>query len=159
MMDLEEFSTAIEEYGLPSRIRTDRGENVLVAQFILEHPKRGPDARSVIVGRSVHNQRIERLWRDLYSSCISFFYLFFNFLKAIFLSCPTRLQQSSRPLCYPPIISACYTEAIGPFQAWLGNHPLRTEGNRTPLQLWIIGLANAHQKNPSSREATSVLEV
>ena len=75
---LSAFTTAIDEFGLPSRIRVDRGgENILVAQFMLHHPQRGPDTRSVIVGRSVHNQRIERLWHDLYSSCISFFYNFF----------------------------------------------------------------------------------
>ena len=64
---LSAFTTAIDEFGLPSRIRVDRGgENILVAQFMLHHPQRGPDTRSVIVGRSVHNQRIERLWRDLF---------------------------------------------------------------------------------------------
>ena len=52
----ELFLAAVREYHLPSRIRTDQGgKNVLVAQHMLE--KRGFE-RSVIVGSSVHNQRI-----------------------------------------------------------------------------------------------------
>ena len=79
---LSAFQGAVDEYGLPSQIRMDRGgKNVLVSQFMLKHPLRGTERGSVIVGRSVHNQRIERLWRDLYSGCISFFYNFFYFLE------------------------------------------------------------------------------
>ena len=47
----ELFLTAVRQYHLPSRIRTDQGgENVLVAQHTLE--KRGSERRSVIVGSS-----------------------------------------------------------------------------------------------------------
>ena len=58
---LQQFVGAVQLYGLPSRIRTDRGlENVEIARMMLE--QRGTDCASVLVGSSVHNQRIERLW-------------------------------------------------------------------------------------------------
>ena len=53
---LMHFKEAVSKYGLPSRIRTDRGgENVDVSMFLLTHPLRGPERSTVIVGRSVHN--------------------------------------------------------------------------------------------------------
>jgi len=45
---------------------SDRGgENVGISLFMLNNPQPGPGCGSMLVGRSVHNQRIERLCRDV----------------------------------------------------------------------------------------------
>ena len=72
---MELFQEAISCWGLPSRVRSDKGgENVQVSIFMLSHPERGLGRDSMITGKSVHNQRIERLWRDLFYQVACLFY-------------------------------------------------------------------------------------
>ena len=69
----ELFLRAIQQYHLPSRVRSDQGrENIRVAQHMIEH--RGAERHSIITGSSVHNQRIERLWRDVHQSVTLLYY-------------------------------------------------------------------------------------
>lgn len=49
----------VERYGLPLRVRSDHGgENELIAEYMIRN--RGSGQGSMITGRSVHNQLIER---------------------------------------------------------------------------------------------------
>ncbi|KAK0132911.1 hypothetical protein N1851_031719 [Merluccius polli] len=70
----------IARHGVPSRIRTDRGENVdiCMAMNIFRGTRRG----SAIQGRSVHNQRIERLWGDMWRGLTNVYHRLFNFLES-----------------------------------------------------------------------------
>ena len=56
-------------FGLPERVRTDHGgENVGIWRCMLA--THSNDYSCVISGSSVHNERVERLWRDV-NRCIA----------------------------------------------------------------------------------------
>lgn len=58
------FQGAVDVFGLPHHVKGDAGsENIDVARFMIEN--RGANRGSFMVGRSVHNQRIERLWAEV----------------------------------------------------------------------------------------------
>ena len=70
---LESFVHATTEFGLPSRVRSDKGgENVGVCEYMLQ--RRVTGRHSHIAGKSTHNRRIERLWHYVFRCVSATFY-------------------------------------------------------------------------------------
>ena len=131
-----QFLKAVEQYHLPSRIRSDQGtENVLVARHMIE--VRGATRHSMITGASTHNQRIERLWRDMHRSATILYYRLFYFMEHHGLLDPLNEHHLwALHYIYLPRINKSLKQFT---QSW-NNHPLRTACHKSPLQLFTAGV-------------------
>uniref|UniRef100_A0A673MV46 Integrase catalytic domain-containing protein n=1 Tax=Sinocyclocheilus rhinocerous TaxID=307959 RepID=A0A673MV46_9TELE len=128
------FLSAIMQYGTPSRVRSDKGgKNIQVAHYMVH--QQGENRNSHITGKSVHNQRIERLWRDVYENVLDLFYTVFTRLEYEGLLDPdNEIHPFSLHRCYLHHIQ----HHLKMFQDAWNHHGLRTAGSRSPFQLWLL---------------------
>jgi hypothetical protein len=135
------FLEGVEAWGLPSRVRTDHGtENTRIWRIMLR--LRGTNRRSTRVGRSVHNQRIERLWRDLNVNVIANYRAQFYDLEN---NWRFDVDNDIHIYCLHLVYLSKINDSISSFvKAW-NHHSMRTEGNRSPMEMWINDMDNAEE--------------
>lgn len=147
---LQLFVSATLAYGIPSRVRSDKGgENYGICEFMLQ--ARGTERHSHIAGKSTHNQRIERLWRDVFRCVASTFHSLFYYLEDVGLLDPVNdIDLFLLHFVFLPRINHCLQEFLG---GW-NRHPLRTEHNWSPRKIWLNGMID-----PANRGLSGVRDI
>lgn len=133
---LEFFTQGVGIFHLPSRVRGDMGmENVDVANFMIT--SRGPHRGSFIVGRSVHNQRIERLWGESNRVVVHKFKTLFREMEDSGILSPINEVDL---YALHVIFTAKVQQSLDEFQRQWNFHGLSSVGHRSPLALWTEGV-------------------
>ncbi|XP_013384162.1 uncharacterized protein LOC106154373 [Lingula anatina] len=133
---MEHFMEAVDTYGCPLRVRSDYGtENVEVARYMIE--TRGPNRGSFPTDKSTHNQRIERLWRDVRECVTSIFSDIFHFMEDEGIA---NRYDELHILAMHYVFCPRINRALEEFREQWNNHPMRTSQNRSASMLWYEGM-------------------
>ena len=145
----DSFWKATRQYGILSRVRSDKGgENIIVCSFMVS--QRGIGRGSHIAGPSTHNQRIERLWRDVYRCVASTYHeVFFYMEEEGMLDPEMDLDLFVLHCVLLPVINRSLQSFT---QAW-NQHPIRTERMWCPKKIWMNGVVR------SSSEGYHLLDI
>jgi len=131
---LSYFLDGVENFGLPSRVRSDKGlENISIADYMIS--RRGPGRGSMITGKSTHNQRIERLWRDVFNGVLALYYKLFYFME------DEGILDPLDNMCTAALHHVFLHKIDSKLEVWRAawaRHRMRTTRS-SPLRLWLLG--------------------
>ena len=145
---LESFAAAVQTYGLPRKIRTDLGgENVDAWEYMVT--QHGGDESTIITGSSVHNERIECMWQDISRSVIVPFKEIFSSLEDEAI---LDVNNEVDLFCLHAVFTGRINASIEEFIRSWNSHPLSSENNQTPLQLFSLG---DHSESSDSDNSSS----
>lgn len=130
------FVSAVKELGCPSRVRTDHGtENNDVVRFV--NRVNGENRGSSVQGTSVRNERIERLWLDVYKKVAA---PFLNIFEELQVNGGLDMDNENQLFA----LQFVYLQRIDAFlQEWMkgyNNRPCSSMGNKSPDTVWLDDL-------------------
>ena len=130
------FQEKVDSFYWPRRVQSEQGmENIGVARLMLDkfRPENVPHLTSLLV----HNQRIERLWRDVATYIVQHYRDLFKFMESISILDPlNECELFALHLVYQPRLD----KPLKDFISFWNNHKLRTERALTPVQIWMQGV-------------------
>ena len=95
------------------------------------------DESAFLRGSSPHNQRIERLWKDVNRIVGHFFKAIFTSLEnAGFLNINSERDLAALHYIFSPRIQ----QSLDIFTSVWNSHRVSTESRKTPRQLWVLGV-------------------
>jgi len=127
------FEEAMSKFGIPSKIRVDGGGEFNFHESFMNSLD---EHKRCLRGKSVHNTRIERLWRDCREKVLDKYILTFDYMeKHNVLDISNNIQIFALHFVFKKRIN----QDLEQWQEAHNNHPIRTEKNKTPVQLWLSG--------------------
>ena len=124
------------------------GENVDAWDYMIDY--HNGNEGCIITGSSVHNERIERLWRDVSRSVIIPFKEIFGDLEEQNI---LDVDNDVDLYCLHEVFIDRINSSLSDFIGSWNSHPLTSENNQTPAQLFYTG--NNHESSDSDSNSGS----